>query len=76
MKTSVPDHSGKLVDQVADDMGLTHTSTRRSREDRQRMSPRGQRGGTPARQRTGIAAAVHPSQPASQATNYNPEDVI
>jgi hypothetical protein len=63
--TSVPDHSGKLLDQVTDDMGLTHTSTRK----------RGARRPSSARRRTGTAAAVQHSQPVSQATNYNPEGV-
>jgi hypothetical protein len=32
--TSVPDHSGKLISQVADDATLTHTPTRK-RDDKE-----------------------------------------
>jgi hypothetical protein len=34
--TSVPDHGGKLIQQVADDESLTHTPTRKTRDDHQR----------------------------------------
>ena len=36
--TSVPDHSGKLIQQVADDATLTHTPTRR--DDKRRSASR------------------------------------
>jgi len=71
MKTSVPDHSGKLLDQVSDDMSLTHTPSRK-RSARKATA----RASEASRRRTDTAAAVQHSQPVSQATNYNPEGVM
>jgi len=40
---SVPDHSGKLISQVTDDMSVTHQPTRKTR----RGTPRVKRARTP-----------------------------
>jgi hypothetical protein len=63
--TSVPDHGGKLIEQVADDMGLTHTPTRK------RAAPR--RRGAPRRKPTPQSRPGHTPEASA---DYNPEGVI
>jgi hypothetical protein len=50
MKTSVPDHGGKLIDQATDDMSMTHTPMRKREKARRSASrsPRRERGARPA----------------------------